>query len=232
MGEAPADGADGARHGRGRRTPRGVARVRAAGDWPARLARSLGEGAPARIALVGARARALLGDAAADAAVASFASIEDAARAPAAARGADAALLVPDTLVGLERTLGTACRLYPTRLLLFVDGANLPSPERLFAFGFRRLAVGADAELHEYRLHDYKPPPEWLNARFWAHPERFGLDMDGAGDGADADTGADGEEEGEDDGEDGHEEALDATDADADESDALGPDTADARRNG
>ncbi|GGM07337.1 DUF6231 family protein [Pseudomonas asuensis] len=28
--------------------------------------------------------------------------------------------------------------------------------------------------LFTYDLHDYKQVPDWLNARFWAHPERFG----------------------------------------------------------
>lgn len=27
-----------------------------------------------------------------------------------------------------------------------------------------------------YRLRDYKQPPSWLNARFWANPERYELD--------------------------------------------------------
>ena len=54
--------------------------------------------------------------------------------------------------------------------------------ERFFAFGFRRAFVaiedGTRHALHEYRLADYKQPPDWLNARYWANPERFGADPD------------------------------------------------------
>ena len=113
-----------------------------------------------------------------------FATLADCAAAAPGARAA-AALLTLDALDGdpsvpgtLDRALGTACRLYPTRLLLFVDAAEAPPPETLFAFGFRRLTAGADAVLHEYRLRDYKTPPDWLNARFWANPARFDLDTD------------------------------------------------------
>ena len=29
--------------------------------------------------------------------------------------------------------------------------------------------------MFEFRLHDYKQRPDWLNARYWAHPERFDM---------------------------------------------------------
>ena len=96
----------------------------------------------------------------------------------------------------LERRLGTACRRFPGRLLVWqrdpvADGPNPadgpahagPVPvERFFAFGFRRVFVAVEGgmrhALHEYRLADYKQPPDWLNARYWANPERFGADPD------------------------------------------------------
>ena len=37
-------------------------------------------------------------------------------------------------------------------------------------------APAPEAVLYEYRLRDYKQPPDWLNARFWANPARFDLD--------------------------------------------------------
>jgi len=30
----------------------------------------------------------------------------------------------------------------------------------------------------EYRMSQYKPAPEWLNARYWANPERFEVQED------------------------------------------------------
>jgi len=53
---------------------------------------------------------------------------------------------------------------------------------RLFAFGFKRLKVddlsaeSSQAHWFEYRLSSYKSSPHWLNAQFWANPERFELD--------------------------------------------------------
>lgn len=53
---------------------------------------------------------------------------------------------------------------------------------RLFAFGFKRLKVddlsadSAQVRWFEYRLSSYKSSPHWLNAQFWANPERFELD--------------------------------------------------------
>ena len=152
-----------------------------------------------------------------------FDALADCADAAPDERAADAALLTLDALLGrsrvdvdgrigggaggdrnddgvpadvLDRALGTACRLYPSRLLLFVLADEAPTPEALFAFGFRRLLVHPDGVLHEYRLRDYKMPPDWLNARFWANPERFELDPDEAdGDGDEDEDGEDDDEE-------------------------------------
>ena len=145
-----------------------------------------------RVALIGPLAARLAGDAAARAGSLPprrFDTLAACLGAPPAERGADVALLTLDALGtrgsrctrALERALGSACRVYPARLLLLVDTAEAVPPEALFAFGFRRLAPRPDAVLHEYRLRDYKTPPEWLNARFWANPERFGLDVDEVG---------------------------------------------------
>ena len=40
------------------------------------------------------------------------------------------------------------------------------------AFGMQRLAEADGGHLLSlFDLHTYKPAPDWLNARFWAHPE-------------------------------------------------------------
>lgn len=95
----------------------------------------------------------------------------------------------------LETTLGQAVRQFPEQLVVTCDSALVPDTV-FFALGFKRLKVidtsSGDDRLrwYEYRLSDYKQPPEWLNARFWANPERFALDTD-----EDIDTEDDDEEE-------------------------------------
>lgn len=80
-------------------------------------------------------------------------------------------------------TLGLAVRLFPHRLIVHTGSTELADSD-FFAFGFRKLDVVDDSladqtvRWYEYRLRDYKPPPDWLNARFWANPERFHLDGD------------------------------------------------------
>ncbi len=40
------------------------------------------------------------------------------------------------------------------------------------AFGMQRLAEAEDGHLlYLFDLHTYKPAPDWLNAKYWAHPE-------------------------------------------------------------
>lgn len=82
----------------------------------------------------------------------------------------------------IESLLGLACRTSP-RLLLVEHRADeysetLLADEQFFAFGFRILGKytesGCQQALYAYSLSDYKQAPEWLNARFWANPERFG----------------------------------------------------------
>jgi len=81
---------------------------------------------------------------------------------------------------GTEARLGSACRRFPGRVVVWQrDGdAHPPLPAtRFFAHGFRRLLCdehqGVRHAVYEYRLADYKRAPDWLNARFWANPERF-----------------------------------------------------------
>ncbi len=93
-------------------------------------------------------------------------------------------LHLPDKAAKAATTLGLACRTSP-RLVLVEHAQTSPdtqllADEQFFAFGFRRLLTstcnsGMQCKLFGYRLSDYKQAPSWLNARFWAHPERFDL---------------------------------------------------------
>lgn len=87
-----------------------------------------------------------------------------------------------------EHYLGRAVRAFPHRILLHCT-ATKENPgrgdEAFFAFGFRKLPVAHIASdsagtlrCFEYRLSQYKPAPDWLNARFWANPARFDVDGD------------------------------------------------------
>ncbi len=123
-------------------------------------------------------------------------TVHDAARQHAAAMeqalGPVAALMslsdevAADEVAGRQNTdlvLGEACRHFPAGLFVELRHES-ESPEvamqaatRLFAFGLRRvgsLQVSSRRySWYEYSLKDYKPAPDWLNARFWANPERF-----------------------------------------------------------
>jgi len=100
--------------------------------------------------------------------------------------GPDSALCLhlPNDADKPEKVLGAACRLSPS--LVLVEHSNsasasaLYADEQFFAFGFRRVGQlqgvsGLQQQWYAYSLRDYKQSPEWLNARFWAHPERFDL---------------------------------------------------------
>lgn len=85
-----------------------------------------------------------------------------------------------DALHGLDA--GQAGRLihrvqtYAAPRLLLVAATGCALDEAAFrALGFT-LALAdhtADVRIHHYDLATYKTVPDWLNARFWAHPERW-----------------------------------------------------------
>lgn len=85
----------------------------------------------------------------------------------------------------LQEALGQAVRSFPHRVLVHIRMTGVhsaPDDDVLFALGFRRLVVVPDSQSpdarvrwFEYRLSEYKHSPEWLNARFWANPERFSM---------------------------------------------------------
>lgn len=85
----------------------------------------------------------------------------------------------------LARLLGEACRRSPARLIawLVATPGVEPVPDTgLFAFGFRRVfdchEEGCHHSVYEFTLSGYKAPPDWLNSRFWANPERFDINPD------------------------------------------------------
>lgn len=87
-----------------------------------------------------------------------------------------------------EQCLGRAIRAFPHRVLLHCTTTRADpgrGDDAFFAFGFRKLAIeqdespsGRTVKWFEYRLSQYKPAPDWLNAQFWANPERFDVDGD------------------------------------------------------
>jgi len=89
------------------------------------------------------------------------------------------------------RMLGHAIRTFPQRVVVFCmasDQSRNAVSELFYSLGFRRLqAPTAPTAQHdlsepgcwfEYRMSQYKPAPEWLNARYWANPERFEVQED------------------------------------------------------
>ncbi len=108
-------------------------------------------------------------------------------------RGADAPgimlVWVADAVSAeLEIQLGKAIRAYPYRVVVHCarDQTSSDNLDMLFfSLGFKKLTM-LDAAVaqpdeglwYEYRLSQYKAPPDWLNARFWANPERFDHDED------------------------------------------------------
>lgn len=67
-------------------------------------------------------------------------------------------------------------RIYVAPRLLLVEGRDCALDAAAFrALGFS-LCFSDDAEnlnIYDYDLATYKPVPDWLNARYWAHPERW-----------------------------------------------------------
>lgn len=92
-------------------------------------------------------------------------------------------LHLPTDTPDAENLLGLATRTSPSLLLVEHTQTSpthkLLSDEQFFAFGFRVLEKtgnsGHQTALYAYSLSDYKKAPDWLNARYWAHPERFGV---------------------------------------------------------
>ena len=93
-------------------------------------------------------------------------------------------LHLPSDSAQPEMLLGAAGRACPRLVLVehvtSASDATLLGDEHFFALGYKRLADVTDStdiqrSWYAYSLSDYKQAPDWLNARFWANPERFDL---------------------------------------------------------
>lgn len=75
----------------------------------------------------------------------------------------------------IEQLIGRV-RTYSARRLLLVAHPGCALDEAGFrALGFVVSLVDAEARtrVYDYDIDTYKSVPDWLNARFWAHPERW-----------------------------------------------------------
>ena len=81
-------------------------------------------------------------------------------------------------LDGLDRVAARAllfhARTYlaPTVLVVASERCAL-SRDEFRALAFEPLASAGGTTLYQFNLATYKPVPDWLNPRFWAHPERW-----------------------------------------------------------
>ena len=85
-----------------------------------------------------------------------------------------------DALSGLDaphaQHLISQTRLYVAPRILLAVQTDCALDEAMFrALGFTLSATdpAENRRIHSYDLDTYKTVPDWLNARFWAHPERW-----------------------------------------------------------
>lgn len=85
-----------------------------------------------------------------------------------------------DVLAGLAgpaaEQLIARLRVYaaPRLLLVATPGCALDaSAFRALGFSLSLADAAAKVSVYDYDLATYKSVPDWLNARFWAHPERW-----------------------------------------------------------
>lgn len=90
-----------------------------------------------------------------------------------------ALVLIGDSLAALEQTeairrLAVLMRRAPVVLAAARENAPLGFNDYL-SLGMQRL-YGPDSGqqcVYAFDLHSYKPAPDWLNPKYWAHPERW-----------------------------------------------------------
>lgn len=140
-------------------------------DWRAALHTQLIEARPTRVCVLDAVAHAYVSEA--------LPSIAVTPVQPATSQSCPLALGI-DALNGLDARAAEALihrtRLYVAPRLLLVAQADCALDEAAFlALGFVLTAHDAanQVRLHAFDLETYKTVPDWLNARFWAHPERW-----------------------------------------------------------
>lgn len=85
-----------------------------------------------------------------------------------------------DALNGLdarqaEQLIGRTRLYLAPRILLAAHAAGPLDEDTFRALGFTLSAAdpAAQVRIHYYDLDTYKTVPDWLNARFWANPERW-----------------------------------------------------------
>lgn len=74
------------------------------------------------------------------------------------------------------RNLISRTRLYVAPRLLLAENLDCALDADAFrALGFTLCASdpAENLNIYDYDLDTYKPVPDWLNARYWAHPERW-----------------------------------------------------------
>lgn len=87
---------------------------------------------------------------------------------------ADLALLgMPDAGLAEIALLRDRC----PRVVVLVESLAGPDFNEFLALGFERLFASPDgtAALYCHDIATYKTVPDWLNAKYWAHPERWEL---------------------------------------------------------
>ncbi|MFP5410585.1 MAG: DUF6231 family protein [Gammaproteobacteria bacterium] len=140
-------------------------------DWRTALRTQLAAASPAGVCALDAAALAFAGE-----------TLPAIAVAPAGAPAPQPCSLALgiDALNGLDARAAEALihrtRLYVAPRLLLVAHADCALDEAAFlALGFELAAhdTAAGVRLHAFDLDTYKTVPDWLNARFWANPERW-----------------------------------------------------------
>jgi len=81
--------------------------------------------------------------------------------------------------LGDARAAIAACRDRWAESVWVITPEDAGAAPELLALGFRREGTFTDNAhawlAFTYQLHNYKSVPDWLNARFWANPERWKL---------------------------------------------------------
>lgn len=120
---------------------------------------------PTRLLAEGMAARTLAQD---------YLSIQEGSMLVAASEMADLALAFIEAQHAREQALALIGQLKqqaPALLIAAREKRPLAFNDFL-AFGMQRLAEADDGQLlYLFDLHTYKPAPDWLNSKYWAHPE-------------------------------------------------------------
>ncbi len=138
------------------------------------LSAQLAEAAPATLLVLGAQALAL---SRLQAARPTACRVHAASPGEFPAGRFDAVLLSTDYAVlgnpGWLHLLGRLRTFTSARVWLMADSTHPLGEADYLALGFTCLPPWRDWRCYAYDLHHYKSTPDWLNARFWAHPERW-----------------------------------------------------------